>query len=263
MMKVSSQSLSPDGTTADTAFGIVDRGDMDAEALAALLEKFTALDAVQNHEHDPHLIVRTRDSKYLIRTSGGQLHLYNARDTSQPAAVLSLPRLLEVLVGPPVTVGVASEEPELPAPAPTGTKYRGVLTAGLLILAVGLNAWGISRFLNQEEDPPAPAYTEITSPEQLNALRHQLAGSYATGREPGDRIITIASDGTIRFQLLVARADGTPVPANAIDDTYVVGRRSGGINCLATAVSGQVEIGVDGTLRYYGDTYRRTEPPAK
>jgi hypothetical protein len=263
MMKVSSQSLSPDGTTADTPYGIIDRGDMDAQALTALLEKFAALDAVQNHEHDPHLIVRTRDSKYLIRTSGGQLHLYNARDTSQPAAVLSLPRLLEILAGPAVTAGAASDEPELLTPAPAGTKHRGVLAASLLILAVGLNAWGISQFLNQEEDPPPPAYTEITNPEQLNALRHQLAGSYATGREPGDRIITIASDGTIRFQLLAARAGGTSVPANAVDDTYAVGRRSGGLNCLVTAVSGQVEIGVDGTLRYYGDTYRRTEPPAK
>jgi len=263
MMKVSSQSLSPDGTTADTPFGIIDRGDMDAEALASLLEKFTALDAVQNHEHDPHLIVRTRDSKYLVRTSGGQLHLYNARDTSQPAAVLSLPRLLEILAAPPVTAGAASDEPELLTPAPAGTKYRGALTASLLILAVGLNAWGISRFLNQEEDPPPPTYTEITSPEQLNALRHQLAGSYATGREPGDRIITIASDGAIRFQLLVARVGGTPAPTNTVEDTYVVGRRSGGLNCLATAVSGQVEIGVDGTLRYYGDTYRRIEPPVK
>jgi hypothetical protein len=138
-----------------------------------------------------------------------------------------------------------------------------VLTAGLLLLAVGLNAWALYQFLDQKADPPPPSFTAITDPEQLDGLRHQLAGNYATGGEPGDRLITIAADGAIRFQLLVARVDGAPASAKAVDDTYVVGLRSGGMNCLVTTASGQIEIGVDGTLRYYGDTYKRTAPPAK
>ena len=257
MFKVSTQNLSPDGATADARFGLQERGDLDPATLAALLEKLARIDAVQNHEYDPQVMVQVRDHKYLIRTSSGKLHVYNARNTSQPGVELALPALLALLGSTaPLPVSPADETPAL-APAAARSKSRGGLAAVLLFIGVGLNAWGIYQFLHREEDPPPPAYTPVTDPVQTAVLARQLIGIYATGYEAGDRVITIAENGGVQFHLLVAGPAGALVPGNQTSDTYIFGQRSGGLNCLATAKSGQIDVGVDGSLLYFGDTYRR------
>lgn len=262
-LKVSTVNLSPDLRSVAAEHGVVERGEMDAAALSALLEAFTAIDAVQNHEHDPQVIVRTPAAKYLIRTSGRQLHLYNARDVTQPAAVLTLPALLEAISSPGVTAGPAPEEPDLFVPAPARGNNRGVLTALLLLLGVGLNAWGIYQFLDRAEETPPPPYTAITDAAQADLLRHQLAGSYATGTEPGDRVIVLTTDGEVKFLLLVPAAGNAPASAEQSSDTCRIGRRRDGLLCLVTATSGQIDVRADGSLAYYGDTYQRNTAPAK
>jgi hypothetical protein len=262
-LKVSTVNLSPDLRSIAAEHGVVERGEMDAAALSALLETFMAGDAAQNHEHDPQVIVRTPAAKFLIRTSGRQLHLYNARDVSQPAAVLTLPALLEAIASPGLSAGPAPEEPETFMPVPVRGKNRGALTALLLLLGVGLNAWGIYQFLDRTEETPPPPYTAITDEAKVGLLRRQLAGSYATGAEPGDRVIVLTPAGEVKFQLLVAAAGNAPAVAEQSADTCLIGRRRDGLHCLVTTTSGQVDLRADGSLSYYGDTYRRITAPAK
>lgn len=260
-MKVITYQLSPDCTTAEASFGLRDCGELDTKAIGALLEKFTGVDAAQNHLHDPHVVVQARDEKYLIRTSLGRLHLYNARDTSQPGVEVTLPALLAVFDGIADRVAQpAAAEPEPLLSRPPPKRSRLPLGVALLAVGLGLNAWGLHQFLDQPVDPAPPVPTVITDPKVLDFLRQTLSGTYATGSAAGSRVITIGTDGTIKFHLLARGA--TPGETKAVRqtaDTYNFGRRPGGGICLATGRHGQILAGADGSLFHYGDVYR----PAK
>src|ERR1017187_7019650 len=97
MFQVITINLSTDTTTADVAHGAVDIGELTAEEFAALLERFRRLDAVQNHEAEPHLFVTAPAGKFRIRTGQGKLFLDNARDSSEPYADLAAEEIVRQL----------------------------------------------------------------------------------------------------------------------------------------------------------------------
>jgi hypothetical protein len=79
-----------------------------------------------------------------------------------------------------------------------------------------------------------------------------IASTFATGTQPGDRVITITADGKIKF-VEVGLKDGF---ANNTD-TFRLGRHDKKL-CLLTIDSGVVDIVNPDILIYYRDTYRRT-----
>lgn len=256
-MKVSTVNLSSNLTGVDPTHGTIERGEMSADALADLLAAFAEIDPALNLEHDPRVLVRTNDAWYAIRTERGRLYLYDARDTSQPGAEMDLPNLIAAIQNVPAPAPVAdSPEPEL-QPVPSRRKAKTVLATVLLLCGLGLNAWGVFQFFQRDRDEAPATYTPIKDDERTALYLRKLAGTHATGRAPGDRVISITRDGRISFDVMIRDAGGDVGIARGPAQTCGFGRRSDGSICLTTANSGQVGIGADGSLFYFGDTYRR------
>lgn len=256
-MKVSTVNLSPDLTEVDPSHGTIERGELTVGALAVLLTEFRLINPALNMEHDPRVLVQTKDAWYAIRTERDRLHLYNARDTSQPGVEMDLADLIAAIQNAPVPTPVAdTPEPEF-QPAPTRRKAKAVLSTVLLLCGLGLNAWGVIQFLQGEEDEAPASYTPIEDDEREALYLRKLTGTYATGKAPGDRVISITRDGRLSFDVLIRDAGGEVRIAPGTDQTCGFGQRSNGAICLTTANSGPVGIRADGSLFYSGNTYRR------
>lgn len=259
-MKVTTVNLSDSLDAVGPAHGTIERGEMTTGELSILLTEFIQIDPALNLEHDPRVLVRTRDAWYAIRTERGRLHLYDARDTSQPGAELDLAELVAVIENTPPAGGPADApgtEPES-ARSPGGIRKATHIFAALLLGAgIGLNVWGVYQFLHQDEIGPPIAYTPLPEDEKTALYRHKLAGTYATGAGPGHRVITVTREGKISFDVLVQNAGGNVRVARGPLQAAGFGRRPNGAICLTAANSGHIAIGVDGSLVYFGDTYRR------
>lgn len=256
-MKVSTVNLSSNLASVDPAHGTIERGPMSADALADLLAAFSEIDPALNLEHDPRVLVRTNDAWYAIRTERGRLHLYDARDTSLPGTEMDLADLIAAIQHAPAPAPVADNPEQEFQPPPSRRKAKAVLATALLLCGLGLNAWGVLQFLQRDQDEAPASYTPINDDERTTLYLRKLAGTHATGRAPGDRVITITRDGRISFDVVIRNAGGEVRIARGPAQACGFGRRSNGSICLTTANSGQVGIGADGSLLYFGDTYRR------
>jgi hypothetical protein len=251
MFTVTTVNLSSDTTRADAALGPAELGALSSEEFTALLERFRLLDSTQNHEADPQLVVSAAAGRFLIRTGKGKLFLYNARDPTEPYSELApvdiVAHLDRQLTSPPF----GTTEPHTgapPQPAPHYAIAFAILAAGL-----ALNGYTLySVFYTESVNVPV-AVVLVTETTELAARNREAVGSYATGSQPGDRVITITTEGSITF-FEIGVKDG--VTHNT--DTFKLGRRDKKF-CLLTAESGVVDIVNPDTLLYYRDTYRRTQ----
>jgi hypothetical protein len=132
------------------------------------------------------------------------------------------------------------------------TRSRNLLAVALLAAGLVLTFHAIRSALRIETIDPPPAVLPITESAEVAARRRDNAGRYATGSQPGDRVIVVSTDGKIAFTQLGAKQDFA-----TNHDTFTLARREKKI-CLVTAASGVVDFVNSDTLLYYGDTYRRT-----
>ena len=134
----------------------------------------------------------------------------------------------------------------------TAARRRGVAIA-LLAASLALDTLTIRALVNIARVNPPPAFTLLTDPAEVRAHQPEPLGTFATGGEPGDRVIVVTADGRVTFSEIAATK---PVPEGS--DTYRLGRRGKKL-CLATATSGIIDLENIDTLAYSGDTYRRKE----
>lgn len=253
MYHVSTVHLSPDAAQADAAFGTVDRAEMTADELTALLDRFALVDAVENQTAEPFVIVTGRSGKFHVRTGRGKLYLYNARASVEPYAELTSTEIIAQLERDSVTAApfsvatdTPSAEPARPPPAPHRAIAAAILAAG-----VALNGYTLYSVFYTEKVNERPPLTLIIDQAEASARGREIVGTYATGDRPGDRIITIKTDGRVQFSEIGVKAG---VAENA--DTFRLGRRGTRL-CLSTVDSGVIDVVNLETLAYYGDTYRR------
>jgi hypothetical protein len=249
MFKVSTVNLSADTTAASSDFGLTELGELSAAELAALLDRFRALDAVQNAEADPHLFVEAPAGRFLVRTGQGRLQLYNARDNSEPAAELTADEIVTQLNRAPTSPPFAESSAPAPfAPAP----HRGIAFA-ILFAGIALNGYTLYSAFYTESVNEKTAVTVLTDPAELTARGQEVAGTYATGNKPGDRVIAISADGRVTFSEI-----GNARSVNNSGDSFRLGRRNKQL-CLATTDSGVIDVVNIEAIVYYRDTYRRTK----
>ncbi|MBX3749793.1 MAG: hypothetical protein KF897_06875 [Opitutaceae bacterium] len=260
-MKVTTENLNPACTVADAAFGRIDRGELSADELRALLANLAAVDPSQDQRHDPGIIVRVRDQSHLIRPARGQWLLYNARDVSQPGVKLALPELMAILEESAPSPAGAEPAPEA-APVPEASPRRNpraLVAVLLLAVGLGLNLWALAQWVLRERDP-VPDCTPITDAAQLASLRRDLAGAYATGNEAGSRLLTIQASDRLELALLAADASGTLRPVRRLGYDFVWSRRRDGTICLVMDGRLQVVVGAEAaTLQLSGDRYARLQ----
>jgi hypothetical protein len=248
MFTVTSVHLSSDTTVVDPTLGHAELGSLSEEEFIALLYRFRALDAGPHPDADPHLLVSARAGRFIIRTGRGKLSLYNARDTTEPYAELTPAEIVtqidRQLTSPPFEF-ITAQAPAKPTP-------RYGIAFAILLAGLGLNAYTLYSVFYTATVVEKPAITLLTDPAELATRSREVVGTFATGAQSGDRVITVHADGTLSFSEIGLR---TGLPPNT--DSYRLGRHDKKL-CLLTTESGVVDIaGVD-TLVYYRDTYRRT-----
>jgi hypothetical protein len=236
--------------SADAELGSAELGALSPEEFLALLERFTRLDARQIHDADPHLLVTAAAGRFLIRTGQGKLFFYNARDTTEPYSELSAAEIVEQLdrqlTSPPFPMATSTAVKETKS-AP----HYGIAFA-ILVAGIALNGYTLYSVFYTESVNAPPNVILLTDATEIEARSREAVGTFATGTQPGDRVITITADGKIKF-VEIGLKDGF---ANNTD-TFRLGRHDKKL-CLLTIDSGVVDIVNPDILIYYRDTYRRT-----
>lgn len=245
---ITTVNLTADLRTARADLGACDFGERDDAQLFAMLEIFRQINPVENHDAEPQIIIDAPAGKFLVRTGQGKLFLYNARDTTEPYVELDSSAIVREL-----TRGHAAGETSAAAAevaAATRTPHKGIAIS-ILVAGLLLNGYTLYSVFYIDDVNAKPPITLVTDEKQLTALQNSAAGRYATGNDPGDRIIDIAADGHVRF---FKRTDNGKRPDG--DDTYRIGRHDSQL-CLTTRDSGVIDVQNIDTIVYYRDTYRR------
>ncbi len=253
MYRVSTVNLSADATQADVAFGTAELGELPPGDVIALLERFRGLDVIQNQEVDPHVVLIGRSGKFHVRTGQGKLFLYNARATIEPYAELTAPEIIAQLERDNVTVAPFAHPGDTDSPGSARTRpaaHHGI-AAAILVAGLSLNGYTLYSAFYTEKVNERPAVTLVVDAAEASARQREIAGTYATGDRPGDRVIIVKPDGHVEFSEIAAK--GLIAESR---DTYRLGRRNTKL-CLVTPTSGVVDLLNLETLTYYGDTYRR------
>jgi hypothetical protein len=151
---------------------------------------------------------------------------------------------------PPENLG--SEESPVP-PAGQGQAWRGALAALLLAATAVLTAhtvWAARRVEDVNAPPPVQSYRDAA---ERTARVRDVLGRFATGAEPGDRVIVVLADGRVRFELI-----GPLERPLEFSDTYTVGRREDH-TCLVTRESGVIDAGDIDHLSFCGNIFERVK----
>lgn len=249
--KVTLSYLCPDADRLDPDEEWTDLGLVDEARLRALLENFARLPAPRRVERDPRIVITASTGKFSIQTDRGRLFLYDARDVSVPFVELT----------PEAIIRQLSASPVAPAPAetplivdPPRSTHRGIAIA-ILAAGLALNGYTLYSVFYIDSVNAQPSLNLITEPADAAAAQRDLAGTYATGRNAGDRGIVVAADGSVRFM------EFGPKGGNRYEtsDSYRVGYRDKNTLCLSTPDNGTIEVVNHSSLRYYGDLYRRQD----
>lgn len=251
MFTVTTVNLSSDTSTADSSFGPSELGVLTSDQFLALLHRLRRIDSAQNNDADPHLLVTAALGRFIVRTGQAKLFLYNARDTTEPYSSLSPEEIIAQLdpqITPAPFTFTSSTAPAQPRAAPHYAIAFAILIAGL-----ALNGYTIYSVFYTESVHEVPSVVVLTDVAELATRSSEALGSYATGNQPGDRVITVTPDGKIRFFELGTK-DGIAINT----DSFRLGRHDKRF-CLLTAESGVVDFVNPDTLLYYRDTYRRTK----
>ncbi len=259
MFRVTLVNLDPSGRTATAEAGPRYLGELGREELLALLEAFRTLDAIQNVEADPEIVIEVRGRKHVVRTGQGRLLLHDPRDSSQPSLVLTAEQIVAEVDGsaaaarskaPFVPLAVeraAASEPVRPAPP-----RRLGLRLALGTAAAGLLASPPYPALNAQLADQAIDFTPLGDETALAEQRRALVGVYMTGAQPGHHGIALNEDGTLRIFLINAQS-----PPSSRVDAFRVGHSDGKLSLQHHQPGGLMLVTGKDTLLYAGETYRR------
>jgi hypothetical protein len=182
-----------------------------AEEIYKLAGNLVLLSNVSDLKGDPGIIVQRGDKGWRIAMHNGRLCMHKSTSLfDEYWTVENVKGLAEL---PPFR----SE----PAAEPGATRKIGTTTGpwaglralgevvGLFALAVVLIMVGFRYGLPQQRlsDLP-PGVVEVTSEKEMASVFNTVAGRYATGKNPGDSVVTISLEGTVTIGAI--GKDGTP-----------------------------------------------------
>jgi hypothetical protein len=249
MFKISTLYLDPDVRHASVQHGSVSRGEMDAAGIIALLEKFASIDAMEMLDVDPQVIAAGRSCKLIIRTNRKKLFVYNAQNMNESAVEMMPGEIAQKLDDiKSVPVAEESEPSGLAAPPPSspGVGYA------LLAFALLINIYTVySMFSKPPQIDDKSGVVYATDAGEIARKQQAVAGTYATGNTPGNRILVIGGDGSLQYSEIAA--PGNPPPWTG---TYRVGTRNQNF-CLSVEGASVVDVVDPNTLMYYRDTFHR------
>ena len=132
-------------------------------------------------------------------------------------------------------------------------RWRHVASAMLLLASGGLVTGTLVRTTRYPNVNAPISIVEFATPAEQAAHLHDVAGTFATGNEPGDRLIVVGAHGRVTFQIL-----GPLKGRLALVDTFRLSKRGDHAN-LVTPHSGVIAQDDIDHLTYCGDSYERTK----
>lgn len=181
---------------------------------------------------EPGIIVHRGDRSYRIAIHHGRIRVHKSVSLFDDYWTADSPAELASL--PPFQV------PGAPAPVKTPARGRrnvgslrslleiaGLFAAAVLLVAVGLRYGLPQKRLSDVPDDISIIYSQS----ERTAVFSTVAGSYATGRTPGNSLVIIQPDG--RVLLSTIGKDGKPTPPR-IQEQARAGRR-GNVACVITS----------------------------
>lgn len=186
-------------------------GLISAEEIYKLAGNLVLLSNVSDMKGDPGIIVQRGDKGWRIAMHNGRLCMHKSTSLFDEHWTVENAKGLAEL--PPFRTEQVAEPGATRKVGTAGKSYSSLRTigeaVGLFALAVVLIMVGFHYGLPQQKlsDLP-PGVIEVTSEKEMISVFTAVAGRYATGRNPGDSIVTISLDGLVTIGAI--GKDGTP-----------------------------------------------------
>jgi hypothetical protein len=227
--------LTADASALAPASERLEAGNHPIEEVIRLAEKLLLLaPTAVGAKVEPGIIVHRGDRSYRIAAHQGRIRMHKSVSLFDDYWTADAPEQLADL--PPFQTST-TPAPSRPAargrPRRNAGPVRSILeVAGLFAVAVVLIAVGLRFGLPQKRlsDVP-PDVTLVNSSSERASVFATVAGSYATGKTPGNSLVIIQPDG--RVLLSTIGKDGKPTPPR-IQEQARAGRR-GNIACVITS----------------------------
>jgi hypothetical protein len=209
-------------------------GNLPLEEIIRLAGRLNRVDLAGNPKAEPGIIVHRGDRSYRIAVHQGRLRVHKSVSLFDDFWTAESANNLGSL--PPFQVGSGHSR------APTRTRpsakkstspLRSILeVVGLFAVAVMLVAVGLRYGFPQKRLSDVPEdVTILTSADEKSAVFAAVAGSYSTGRTPGNSLVIIRPDGQVLLGSI--GKDGKP-GTTRLQEQARAGRR-GSIACVITS----------------------------
>lgn len=160
-----------------------------------------ALNHSDQPKAEPGIIVHRGDKGWRIAVRAGRLVMHKSTSLFDEYWIVENPRGLALL--PPFATGPVSSstKPARGQAAPpkrfqvlrSFVEIAGLFAVGVVLIMVGF-WYGLPQ--RKLSDLP-PDIIVVTADSEINSVFTTVAGSYVTGRKPGDAIVTIAPNGRV------------------------------------------------------------------
>lgn len=226
--------LTADGSALAPASERLEAGQHTIEEIIRLAEKLLLLaPTAVGTKIEPGIIVHRGDRSYRLAAYQGRIRLHKSVSLFDDYWTADTPAGIAEL--PPFAASTATV-PQKTSSRPRSTRQTGPLrsvleVAGLFAVAVVLIAVGLRFGLPQKRLSDVPAdITIVHSASERASVFATVAGSYSTGKTPGNSLVIIQPDGQVLLSTI--GKDGRPTPPR-IQEQARAGRR-GNIACVIT-----------------------------
>ena len=245
--------ISPDFSEIKQGLEEYDLGYLTAETLIELLKRFLAIDPLEIVNADPEIVITGRRGRYRVKNSINKLTLTPVSDPLAAFVELSADEIPHWLDQPDPSV-LQADPPDYSPDIllPRVSSSRRYLVAALMMISLGfLCATIYFSFqptpINNEDD-----YRPIKNAQTIASLRKKVVGHYAN------------VDGSVKIVVqddrLVLRVSNGPNHSHTDESAYTYEFKTSkkGETVLFSREIGVIILTDRATLRYNGDSYRRT-----
>ncbi len=229
--------LKADATALAPASEKLELGQVSDEEICRLAGNLLKLNLSTQPKAEPGIIVHRGDKGWRIALRAGRLCMYKSTSLFDEFWTVDGPAGLAQL--PPFKAGSASAPPFAAKTArekPSGSKgpqilrtvaeVAGLFGAGVVLIMVGL-WYGLPH--RKLSDLPADVVI-LTADSEKASVFTAVAGSYITGRKPGDSFVTITADGRVSR----GRIGKDGKPATPTSEEQALAARKGNVAAIVT-----------------------------
>lgn len=248
--------ISPDFSEIGAQIEEQDLGEITAEALTELLEKFAAIDPVRLVESDPEILLSGRRGRFTVRSNQGILNVQATGDATaafQAIPATAIAEWLDQAEGTPLSAGSADSVKEEAVITDPGSSRQGLVTVLLILSFIVVGASAYFTYQPAAIDNPKD-YTAITDLGELASIDQQARGRFLNVDgtvelriEADRRIVLLESDGSDD-----AARDETTTSYTPMTDVS-------GATILFTPDIGIIIVNGPNSLGYNADIYTRAK----